>query len=233
MTGIEMLSLGNEHVGEPYILGAQVPKDDADWKGPWDCAEFVSWLVFQVSGKLYGCNNDLANSAKADAYTGYWRNDAEFKGKIITVENALSTAGAAILRVPAVGLIGHIVLSDGRGGTVEAHSRKKGVIHSVVSGRRWDYGVLVPWINYDVQDPPQPYERPNDVIYRYTLPRMVGAAVGKIQRALKEAGFDPQGIDNVFGVNTLKAVQAFQEANDLVVDGEVGPQTATALGIHL
>lgn len=66
MTGTELLTLGNEHVGEPYILGAQVPKDDAGWKGPWDCAEFASWIVFQVSGKLYGCNNNMGNPARAD-----------------------------------------------------------------------------------------------------------------------------------------------------------------------
>ena len=62
---------------------------------------------------------------------------------------------------------------------------------------------------------------------------MVAPAVGKIQKALKAAGFDPKGIDNVFGTDTLKAVEAFQQAHDLVVDGEVGNDTAAALGIQL
>lgn len=232
MTGKEILTLGNKHVGESYILGSQVPKNNKSWKGPWDCAEFVTWIIFQISGKLYGCNNDLGNPATADAYTGYWRNDAETKGKIITVEQAARTPGAAILRVPAVGLSGHIVVSDGIGGTVEAHSHADGVINSVINGRRWDFGILVPWVDYS-QQPVVNYEAPDYTIYRFTLPRMVGTKIGRIQRALKAAGFDPHGIDNIFGPETLKAVEAFQQANHLVVDGEVGPQTAKALGIKL
>ncbi len=232
MNGNDILTLGNKHVGESYILGSQVPKDNKSWKGPWDCAEFVSWLVFQVSGKLYGCNNDMGNPATADAYTGYWRNDAETKGKIITVEQAARTPGAAILRVPAVGLTGHIVVSDGNGKTVEAHSHRDGVINSVINGRRWDFGILVPWIDYTQQQAIK-YVSPDYTLYRYTLPRMVGPKVGQIQKALKAAGFDPNGIDSIFGPGTFKAVEAFQQANDLVVDGEVGRDTAKALGITL
>lgn len=232
MTGKEILNLGNKHVGEPYKLGSQVPKNDRAWKGPWDCAEFVSWIIFQISGRLYGCNNDLGNPAVADAYTGYWRNDAETRGKIITAQQATRTPGAAILRVPAVGLSGHIVISDGKGGTVEARSHIDGVINSVVNGRRWDFGILVPWIDYS-QQPATNYVLPDYTIYRYTLPKMIGPKVGQIQRALKAAGFDPHGIDNIFGPDTLKAVEAFQQANHLVVDGEVGQQTAKALEIKL
>jgi len=62
---------------------------------------------------------------------------------------------------------------------------------------------------------------------------MISPVVGKIQKALTDAGFDTKGIDNVFGQNTLKAVEAFQAAKDLVVDGEVGKDTAAALGITL
>ena len=232
MTGNEIINLGNKHIGEKYILGSQVPKNNKSWKGPWDCAEFVTWIIFQLSGTLYGCNNDLGSPAVADAYTGYWRNDAEIKGKIITVDQAAKTPGAAILRVPAVGLTGHIVISDGNGGTVEAHSHVAGVINSVVNGRRWDFGILVPGFSYD-QQPTVKYIPPDYTMYRYTLPEMVGSKIGQIQRALKAAGFDPHGIDNIFGPATLKAVEAFQQANDLVVDGEVGRDTAEALGINL
>ena len=232
MTGSEILNLGNKHIGEPYIFGSPVPKNNISWKGPWDCAEFVSWIIFQISGKLYGCNNDLGNPAVADAYTGYWRNDAEMKGKIITVDQAAKTQGAAILRVPAVGLTGHIVVSDGNGGTVEAHSHADGVINSVINGRRWDFGILVPGFDYE-QQPAVKYVPPDYTIYRYTLPKMVGSKIGQIQKALKAAGFDPQGIDNIYGPGTFKAVEAFQQANNLVVDGEVGRDTAKALGINL
>lgn len=71
MNGTEILNLAKAHVGENYILGSAVPKNNAAWKDPWDCAEFISWIVFQLSGKLYGCNNNLGNPKTSDAYTGY------------------------------------------------------------------------------------------------------------------------------------------------------------------
>ncbi len=232
MTGTEILDLAKTHLGEKYILGTSVPKNNSAWKGPWDCAEFISWIVFQISGKLYGCNNNLGNPKTADAYTGYWRDNAETIGKIITIQQAVKTPGAAILRVAAKGTSGHIVVSDGQGGTVEAHSHADGVIASVVDGRRWDFGILVPWFTYESLNQIS-YNPPDFTVYRYTLPAMVAPMVGKIQRALKTAGFDPKGIDNVFGPDTLKAVEAFQQANNLVVDGEVGEETAGTLGVSL
>lgn len=232
MTGQKIYDLGVPHVGEQYVFGASVPKNNKKWKGPWDCAEFASWLVYQVSEKLYGCYSSVSNPATADAYTGYWHRDARKLGKIITLEDAIRTPGAAVLRVPATGLIGHIAISDGKGGTVEAHSTRTGVIKSVIAGRRWDYGVLVPGITY-TKAGAVPVTPPDHIVYRYMIPMMVSAKVGIIQRALKQAGFDPKGIDNIFGTDTLHAVIAFQESKGLVTDGEVGTETANALGISL
>ena len=49
-----------------------------------------------------------------------------------------------------------------------------------------------------------------------------GAEVGIIQNNLKMLGYDPNGIDCVFGENTQIAVKEFQGANGLVSDGIVG-----------
>ena len=57
--------------------------------------------------------------------------------------------------------------------------------------------------------------------------------VRAVQRALKRAGFSPGRIDGFYGLQTIAAVNAFQLSNGLVSDGEVGPQTARALGIAL
>ncbi len=142
--GNDLLQLALNHVGEKYQLGIEVPKDNANWSGPWDCAEFTSWVVFQVSGLLYGCFNDFGNPATADAYTGYWDRDAAVLGNIIPIDEAGRTPGAALLRRPPPGGIGHVVFSDGTGGTVEAHSKADGVIRGQVGGRHWDMGILVP-----------------------------------------------------------------------------------------
>jgi len=112
VTGGAILQIALQHVGEKYVLGIQVPKDNPNWKGPWDCAEFVSWSVFQAARMLYGCDKDTAAPASADAYTGYWERDSLNFGRIISLDEAARTAGAAVLRFPQVGASGHIVLSD-------------------------------------------------------------------------------------------------------------------------
>ncbi len=60
---------------------------------------------------------------------------------------------------------------------------------------------------------------------------MKGDDVKFVQVALNKNGFNCGTADGVFGQKTEKAVKAFQKANGLVVDGEVGKNTAAALGI--
>lgn len=231
-TGQELLRLAREHIGERYVLGILAPKDNPSWKGPWDCAEFASWLVFQVARKLYGCEHDDEDPATADAYTGYWARDAKSLGQIVSIEQAASTPGAAVLRIPQANAIGHIVISDGVGGTVEAHSTATGVVASTLSGRRWDKGILTPGIQYSAQGGVV-INLPTTMIYRLTTPPMSGDAVRMIQEKLRMAGFDPGEIDGDFGPHTQAAVLAFQLSHGLVADGEVGPQTEQALGIQV
>ena len=58
-----------------------------------------------------------------------------------------------------------------------------------------------------------------------------GDAVVTLQTALNAAGFDCGKADGIFGKNTKKAVEAFQKAKGLSVDGIVGRNTWTALGL--
>jgi N-acetylmuramoyl-L-alanine amidase len=233
VSGDRLVQLGRKHIGERYVLGSLAPKNNAQWKGPWDCAEFASWLVFQAAGVLYGCEVDSGNPANADAYTGHWRRDAERLGVKISIEQAMRTPGAAVLRCPQTGANGHIAISDGRGGTVEAHSTKAGVIASTISGRRWDMGILVADIEYSERAAGGNVEEPKVVLYRLTEPHMSGPAVREIQRALKEKGFATGRIDGDFGPNTHAAVVSFQASRGLLIDGEVGATTARALGVTL
>ena len=153
----------------------------------------------------------------------------ENKGERIPVERAARIPGAAVLRAPQPGAIGHIVIADGRGGTVEAHSSKRGVIASTLTNRRWDMGILVPGIRYKERAAVE-IVQPQTVIFRLMKPRMTGPKVKGIQRRLKELGFHPGPIDGQFGPMTHAAVVAFQVARGLLADGEVGPRTARALG---
>jgi N-acetylmuramoyl-L-alanine amidase len=230
-TGAELLKLAQRHVGEEYRFGASVPKDATDHKGPWDCAEFASWLVFQVSGGLYGCLDDRAAAAIADAFTGAWSRDANALGRAIAVDEAAAIPGAMVLRAPGTAgiKVGHIVVSDGRGGTIEAHSTRLGVIAGSLDKRIWDTGVLVPGITYEPVSDPLPVAEPPMPVLRLTNPPMEGAAVKKVQRMLRRLGFSPGLADGVYGHQTVAAVQAFQIAKGLVVDGEVGRATMRAL----
>lgn len=54
-----------------------------------------------------------------------------------------------------------------------------------------------------------------------------------IQLALRNAGFDPGPIDGIMGRKTKRAVREFQAANNLKVDGKVGPKTWAALQGYL
>ena len=219
--GQELVDLAKLRIGETYIFGADVPKDNAEWHGRWDCAEFISWVIFQVTGKLYRCNNDSGNPSKVDAYTGYFNDDAHQLGSIVSVDEAASKPGALLLRLASSPLPGHVVICDGRGNTVEAHSHTDGVIAGTISGRRWDMGILVPWINYSSL-PTVIVTPPSTTIYRITRPFTQSPKIREIQQALMQAGFDSKGIDGVYGNNTALAVIAFQKKKGLTVDGEVG-----------
>jgi N-acetylmuramoyl-L-alanine amidase len=232
-TGENILQIASLHVGEKYQSGLTfVPKDNSNWKGPWDCAEFVSWCVFQATGILYGCEKDNGNPASADAFTGYWERDSRTLGRIISLSEAARTPGAVVLRFPQVAAAGHIVLSDGLGGTVEAHSPVDGVIKLKLTQRRWDTAILVPGVTYS-QGSAISVALPTGITYRLTQPLMTGDKVKEIQEALVGKGFDPGSPDGEFGPHTNAAVVAFQLSQGMTPDGEVGPQTAKALGILL
>jgi len=62
---------------------------------------------------------------------------------------------------------------------------------------------------------------------------LTGTLVKKVQAKLKELGFDPGPKDGKLGPMTEAVVIAFQLYESLVVDGEVGPETAEALEIGL
>lgn len=57
-----------------------------------------------------------------------------------------------------------------------------------------------------------------------------GALVTTLQRLLLARGFNPGPIDGIFGQRVENAVRCAQKANNITVDGIVGPQTWRVLG---
>jgi N-acetylmuramoyl-L-alanine amidase len=146
-TGQDLLDLAATRIGEEYVYGADVDLTDADWHGPWDCAEFCSWVVNQIVGKLYGCLGP--DSDNPDPWTGAWARDVRNRTVIkIPVKQAVKTPGAILLRYRPGGH--HIVFSTGDGGTIEAKSASWGVCRGTVgNSANWDYGILIPDAKYE------------------------------------------------------------------------------------
>jgi len=55
------------------------------------------------------------------------------------------------------------------------------------------------------------------------------ASIREIQQALASKGFDPGGVDGIWGRKSIVATRAFQAANGLSADGVVGPRTLEKL----
>jgi hypothetical protein len=99
---------------------------------------------------------------------------------------------------------------------IEAKGRDVGVVENAVKG--WDW-----------------YGRPDFFRDARTLkltdPFMRGDDVLKLQKTLKDKGYDPGQLDGVFGRKTQRAVKRFQRDNGLKADGIVGIKTREALGL--
>jgi hypothetical protein len=233
----KIVALAEEHLGEEYIFGARAQFVNSNYKGPWDCAEFVSWCVYQTTGILYGTSNN-SNPRVADAYTGYWLDQARRDHRTVSIADAVRIPGAIVVRHSNNS--GHIVISDGQGGTIEARGRAYGVVRYTLSGRNWDAGILVPGVQYSsawderaLRLAAPAASSPPDTLIRFTSPLTCGPSVARLQQALKDHGIDPGPIDGIFGYQTSAAVTTFQIKHGLIPDGEVGVETLKALNLEL
>jgi N-acetylmuramoyl-L-alanine amidase len=222
-TGNEILELATTHIGERYILGARVPFGNPNYKGPWDCAEFVSWCIFQISGLKVGTRKD-------DAYTGYWKTDASLLCNKISIDEAKRTPGAILLRYPITARTGHIVFSDGLSKTVEAKGEKFGVVSDAIDDRDWDTALLVKGIIY-TQNAIQPNYQAPTVAFKLRSPIMQDSIVRQAKLKLKSLGIDPGTIDDAYDSNMEIAVYNYQLIEGLVTDGIMGNQTLSSLGL--
>lgn len=230
-TGSDLVRLAETRLGQRYV-NVNVPKNNPNWQGPWDCAEFVSWVVFQITGKLFGCLKNSAPPAEANAYSGSWGRDVK-KGllKKTTLSEAIDTPGVVLIRIPPLGQqMGHVALSDGLGGTVEAAGGGRGLCKRKVQDNVWDFFAKIPGITYAGTGHVEPMVS-QPIVIRLEAPMVTSPKVREIQEALKQRGFDPGAIDGKYGPQTVAAVAAFQTTSGLVTDGMVGTRTANELGL--
>jgi hypothetical protein len=147
VTGRDVLKKAASKIGQEYLMGAAVPFDQDDYDGPWDCAEYVSWVLWKLLGKKYGSTH----GPDAEPWTGAWMDDMlADKVHRIPMSLAVKTPGAVLLR--RTKKEGHIAFSDGKGGTIEAKGRRWGVCtdsaYNSEGGFRFMYGIVVPEVAY-------------------------------------------------------------------------------------
>lgn len=230
VTGQQLVDKAAAHIGEKYAF-VPVPKNNPDWKGPWDCAEIVSWAVYQLIGKLYGCVDNAGDPARVEAYSGAWAKDAKTLLPSTTLAHAMSAPGVIVIRRPGLHgyKYGHVAITDGNGKVVEAAGVGLGVRRYKLEGRPWDHMVMIPELQYSATMPRSTSSIVMPFMLRLTDPWTSHPVVKAAQRALNKAGFDPGPIDGAYGPNTASAVVAFQLGNRLLADGVLGPKTAARL----
>lgn len=222
--------MARKHLGESYILGAHVTYANANHRGPWDCAEFATWAVYQATNMLLGCRP--RRESASEAYTGYWLDDAREFGLEIGWREALNVPGAMVCRRAISKRIGHIAISTGDGATVvEAAGKNVGVREFSALGRPWDTGIRLPTAAEWVAISGGTVSELGTVLRASEIAGLPQSEVKELQTILRERGFDPGPIDGTFGAWTEQAVANFQSANGLVVDGIAGAQTLEALGL--
>jgi cell wall-associated NlpC family hydrolase len=146
-TGGDILALAERHLGETYVFGASANFQDPNFAGPWDCADFTSWVLYQATGLVFGCTDDAAPTKKLEPFSGAWLADTKAKGQEIPVASAKKVPGAFFIRKAKGGKPGHVAVSDGQGKTIEAMGAAFGVARGKVDGR-FDTAVLVAGVKY-------------------------------------------------------------------------------------
>lgn len=235
--GKAIVELCKSKIGQEYFYGADVPLNDLNWKGPWDCAELCSWGVYQACSIIYGCTDNKVEPENGEAYTGSWKKDMRSLGKEITVHEALKIPGAMLLKRSSSS--GHIAVSIGDGGsTVEAKGRIYGVVQDSAHGRTWNHGVLVPSIQYTKSTA----DKLNSSYPDYILPQNLQniAAVNSsghnlemitfVQNKLLEMGYlVEEDISGVYDELTEAVIRDLQIRNGITPHGELDSDTSSLL----
>lgn len=174
-----------------------------------DCSGLFVWAYGQRGEKIYHGSNTI--------FADYTDKTGALAGKVEILP------GTAVFQVKS-GRRTHIGLYVGGGKVIEARGTQSGVIESDLDW--WDEWGTLKGVDYtdvkpDVVLTDMPALRKGDK----------GLTVAYLQDLLWQAGYDigDKGADGIFGTMTQAAVEAFQRANGLTVDGIAGKLTMAAL----
>lgn len=131
------VSLALQQAGKKYVWGASGPNT-------FDCSGLVQWVVGQLTARDaagFAVERD-ANDRRGDfpKPVGSQLAICRSAGAIMTVQQAIATRGALLIRGPNE----HIAISLGNGKTIEARGKAYGVGSWDATGRNWTTGGWVP-----------------------------------------------------------------------------------------
>ena len=195
-----------------------------------DCSGLFAWWIEQLGSAIaHGSNSiyDRYCSAKGQLKNGKKASGDELKpGTAVFVKNKKTDNKS------------HIGLYVGDGMVIEARGAAYGVQKRKISAGNWSYWGELKMIEYGEAPAPGPEPEPEPAEDYPTIKRgSKGKWVTLAQVKLISAGYScgKTGADGDFGVNTEKAVKAFQSEHNgpdgkpLKTDGIIGPATWWAL----
>ena len=200
--------------------------------------------VCLIKGVLWGWSGDKSKSYGGASYGSNGVPDVSADGMIGLCKD-VSTDFSKIQVGEALWMSGHIGIYIGNGQAVECTPAwKNGVQVTTVkniksgTGHKWTKHGKLPWVSYQTSVVEAVKETVKAASSVSGLPKLSkgskGDSVQALQILLKGYGYSlgSCGVDSDFGGATENAVEAFQEDNDLDVDGVVGPKTwAKLLGL--
>lgn len=124
----KIMSFAESKVGGPYVWGGTGPKG-------YDCSGLTMAAGAAGGSKLP--HNSMAQ-----------RDTCKRAGTMLTIEQGINTRGALLFIDRGPGKVDHVALSDGKGGTIEAASRRTGIIHGKATGRGWTQAAKYPGVEY-------------------------------------------------------------------------------------
>ena len=189
-------------------------------------SKYPNLRAFDCSGLIGACLNENGNPGFDTTADGYRR-------KCAAIDRSQLQAGDLVFEY-SNGKSGHVGIYIGGGKVIEARGRDYGVVETDLDKRKWKRYGRPDFMYTDGETKPVEPESGWTVsrLLKKTSPLMKGDDVENLQKALIGKGYScgGTGADGEYGGNTESAVEKFQKAKGLQVDGIAGEDTVTALG---
>lgn len=248
LTGQGLADFAEGRIGTPYFYGAKISHGILTEEFVQELHEKLPDLVTddyveraRQQGQVGKVNTDC--SGLIGAYLGVELSSAQMYAvadqRIVYETYAWLPVGTVLWKPGHVGVF--LGKCDGAYRCVEAKGINYGTICSNVTDNDWQYGLLFPWVSYDMENcrsdtmtekfsitrkGENPYLRPyvwimqpEEIAQHPAVKKIThGEGVRWLQWELCEAGY-PVSVDGVFGSKTKTALQKFQISCELRPDG--------------